>query len=269
MAALLDVCRFAPTLAGTTDWTYSSAITGYQSPAAANVVNGRLYKYRAESADLSQWEIGEGAYNTSTGVLARATVLYNSLGTTAKISFSTVPQVAVVALKEDLISIEEANSFTSAQKAQARVNIGMTDGQLPATTTNDNAGSGNIGEYVTATAGPVSLTSATAANVTSISLTAGDWDVTGNVVYSGNASTTVLYTQTSVSAASLTQGEAQTFFGNNVTYFGTVNGSGFNVEAPVKRVSIAAATTVYLIAFANFGAGSMAAAGTIRARRVR
>jgi len=124
MAAFLDGCRFNPAAGGTTDWTFSSAVTGYQSPASANVVNGRLYKYRAESADLSQWEFGEGAYNTLTGVLARITVLYNSAGTTSKISFSTVPQVAIVALKEDLLSIEEANSFTSTQQSQGRSNLG-------------------------------------------------------------------------------------------------------------------------------------------------
>jgi hypothetical protein len=133
MAAFLDVCRFNSTAGGTTDWTYSSAITGYQSPAAAGAVNGRLYKYRAESADLSQWEMGEGAYNTSTGVLARTTVLFNSLGTTAKVSFSTAPQVAIVALKEDLLSIEEANSFTTAQQAQARSNIGAAPAAIPLT----------------------------------------------------------------------------------------------------------------------------------------
>jgi hypothetical protein len=124
MAAFLDGCRFNSADGGTGDWTFASAVNGYQSPTAANVVNGRLYKYRAESADLSQWEFGEGAYNTASGVLARTTVLYNSSGTTAKIDFATVPQVAIVALKEDLISVEEANTFTAAQQAQARSNIG-------------------------------------------------------------------------------------------------------------------------------------------------
>lgn len=132
MAAWLNVCRYTPTLGGTTDWTYSAAVAGYQSPALAGVVNGRLYKYRAESADLSQWEMGEGAYNTATGVLARTTVTYNSSGTGTgtgqsgagtKINFSTVPQIAVVALKEDLIAVEEANAFTATQQAQARINI--------------------------------------------------------------------------------------------------------------------------------------------------
>jgi hypothetical protein len=119
MAAFLNACRFNPTLGGTTDWTYSSPVPGYQNPAAAGMVNGRLYKYRAESTDLSQWEIGEGAYNTGSGVLTRTTVLFNSAGTTAKISFSTVPQVAVVALKEDLLAGDETG-----------LACGMTNGKL-------------------------------------------------------------------------------------------------------------------------------------------
>lgn len=131
MAAFLNVCRFTPTAGGTADWIYSLAVTGYQSPALANAVNGRTYKFRAESADLSQWELAEGAYNSATGVFARTTVLYNSAGTGTlqsgagtKINFSTIPQVAIVALKEDLISVEEANNFSAAQQAQARANLG-------------------------------------------------------------------------------------------------------------------------------------------------
>lgn len=106
-SSFINVCRFNPTLGGTTDWTYSSAVTGYQSPTAAGAGNGVIYSYRAESADLSQWEVGFGAYNSGTGVFARTTVLFNSAGTTAKINFSTVPQVAIVALAEDLVFREK------------------------------------------------------------------------------------------------------------------------------------------------------------------
>jgi len=111
MAALLDNCKFNPTAGGTTDWTFSTAVTGYMSPALAGVVNGTKYKYFAVSADLSQWELGEGAYNTGTGVLPRTTVLYNSSGTgTAtgqsgagtKINFTNPPFVAIVGLAEDI-----------------------------------------------------------------------------------------------------------------------------------------------------------------------
>lgn len=131
-SSLISSCRFNPTLGGTTDWTYSSAVTGYNSPVLAGAVNAAVYSYRAESTDLSQWEEGTGAYNSGTGVFARTTVLYNSSGTgTAsgqsgagtKISFSAVPQVAVVALAEDLLLFNASMSLTTAQKAQAQTNI--------------------------------------------------------------------------------------------------------------------------------------------------
>lgn len=112
MASFLDVCRFTPTLGGTTDWTVSAAVTGYQTPASAGAVNASVYRYRAESADLTQWEVGYGAYTVAGTVLARTTVLFNSSGTTAKINFSTVPQVAVVALAEDFSPLLVANGGT-------------------------------------------------------------------------------------------------------------------------------------------------------------
>ena len=112
-SSLIDVCRFNPTLGGTTDCIVSTAATGYQTPASANAVNGAQYSYRAESADLSQWEVGIGTYTVSTTTLTRATVLFNSSGGTSKISFSTVPTVAIVALKEDLKVAPTHQVFTS------------------------------------------------------------------------------------------------------------------------------------------------------------
>lgn len=103
MSALVNVCRFNPTLGGTTDWTYSSAVAGYQGPVAAGAVSGLRYSYRAESANLAEWEIGTGLYVVGGGnVLTRERVLANSAGTTAKINFTGPPQVVIVALAEDL-----------------------------------------------------------------------------------------------------------------------------------------------------------------------
>lgn len=157
MSAWLNNCRFNPTAGGTTDWTYSSAVTGYQSPSAAGVVNGRTYTYRAESADQTQWEIGRGTYNTGTGVLARTTVMFNSSGTTAKINFTATPTVAFVALKEDLLSIEEDNVFTAAQKTQARKNLavpfrGSLGGLILSTAGSSSTFSVSVGEAADSTA---------------------------------------------------------------------------------------------------------------------
>lgn len=139
MAGFIDVCRFIPTSGGTADWTYSSQVSGYQSPALAGAQNGRLYKVRAESSDLTQWEETEGAYNSSTGTFARTTVLFNSLGTTAKVNFTTTPQVAVITLKEDLLATDESC-----------LALGMTNGQLSV-----SASAGQLTVSVLTTAGNV------------------------------------------------------------------------------------------------------------------
>jgi hypothetical protein len=133
MAAWLDGCSFVAVSAGTADFVVSIAALGCQTPSLAGAVNGRPYKYHAQSADRTQWEDGEGIYNSGTTTIPRTTVLYNSSGTGTgvgqsgagtKISFTAAPTVSIVALKEDLISVEEANGFSTTQKAQINTNIG-------------------------------------------------------------------------------------------------------------------------------------------------
>ena len=51
------------------------------------------------------------------------------------------------------------------------------------TTTNNNANTGSWGEYLTNATTGTSLTANTPANATSVSLTAGDWDVSGVLTY--------------------------------------------------------------------------------------
>lgn len=117
MADFITNCGFVPTLGGTTDWVFSLAVSGYQSPANAQAVNGATYVVRAQSADLTQWEYAAGAYNSGTGTFARTTVLYNSSGTGTKqggagtkINFASVPQiVAVVAVAEELLQAHTIN----------------------------------------------------------------------------------------------------------------------------------------------------------------
>jgi hypothetical protein len=142
MAATLDNCRFTPTAGGTSDWVYSSAVSGSQSPTAAGAVNGRVYRFLAMSGDLLQWELAYGAYNSSTGTFARTTVITNSSGTTSKINFTAVPQVSIVLTKEDVISVEEANSFTTTQQQQARDNIDASRASSGWTITVLTSGSG-------------------------------------------------------------------------------------------------------------------------------
>lgn len=151
----------------------------------------------------------------------------------------------------------------TAAQAKAIVDVG--------TTTNDNATAGHIGEYiesVVASGSAVSLTTGTAKTVTSISLTPGDWDVSGVVSLLPAASTSVTRRSASISLTADTLGAngAQTIQPVAAVVTGATS---FSLPTPTVRVSIAVTTIVYLIGFADFTVSTMAAFGAIRARRMR
>jgi len=134
-----------------------------------------------------------------------------------------------------------------------------------------NAAAGQIGEYVTALVGAGNgplLVSTTPAIITTISLTAGDWDVWGQVIFNNvtAGSTTVLTGQiTTGTTITATADNNSTFnFGAWASFPGNTN-----CPLTVCRMSLTATTTVYLLAQMTFSAGAPNAAGKICARRVR
>ena len=110
----LDACGFFPAAGGTADFVVSAAITGYQTPASAGAVNGAVYSYRAQSSDMSEWEIGFGAYATGTTTLARTTVVASSTG--SKINFSSPPAIYITALSADLWKAINARDVLTANR---------------------------------------------------------------------------------------------------------------------------------------------------------
>lgn len=138
------------------------------------------------------------------------------------------------------------------------------------TTTNDSAATGYIGEYVSASlasGSATSLTTGTAKTITSISLTAGDWDVTGVVDFHPDTTTTTTYLQGGISTTNNTLGAADTYFSN--TFAIATTSVDASEVCPTVRISINTTTTVYLVAVAGFAISTLSGYGTIRARRVR
>jgi hypothetical protein len=140
------------------------------------------------------------------------------------------------------------------------------------TTTNNNASAGSVGEFVSSNvpnSSAVPLTTLVAANVTSISLTAGDWDVDGTVVLS-IAGNSIAIAQAGVNSVSATQPDINmNANGTAVIYPGVVVGQQMAIPTGMRRFSIATTTTIYLIATAVFSGGTATACGFIRARRIR
>ena len=138
-----------------------------------------------------------------------------------------------------------------------------------------DASAGYIGEYVVSTvASPgTTLSGSTAVDLTTISLTAGDWDVTGSVYYTGSGTTSTLnwimgHIQSSASGGSLGAGNSamliQTIINNGIW---TQTDTG-GVLGPY-RFSLSSTTTLYLVSRAGYSGGTVKTYGQIRARRVR
>lgn len=136
------------------------------------------------------------------------------------------------------------------------------------TTTNDSAAAGEVGEEIISTVplgSAVSLTSETDTSVTTISLTAGDWEVMGVVYYlHGETTVGVYYASACHLGVGLPASLVATLVGNHNSPFLQAS-----TVIPARRVSLASTTTYYLIAKSSFTTSTMAAFGTIRARRVR
>lgn len=140
------------------------------------------------------------------------------------------------------------------------------------TVSGDNAAAGSVGEYIESviTSGSeVALTSGAAKTVTSIVLTAGDWDVSG-IVYHHPAATTS-YTRYIGSLGTATD-TLNTTVGRFVDFSQPAFVSGgltFNDVIPPYRINVSSSQTVYLVALGTFTVSTSAAYGMIRARRVR
>lgn len=137
------------------------------------------------------------------------------------------------------------------------------------TMTNNNAAAGNVGEFnnsIVASGSAVSLTNATATNVTTLSLAAGDYNCWGVVDYTTTGATTTDF-KSGISTTSATFGAQDTFV--NMPLIATALSDTFGHVLPVVRLSLAGTTTVYLLGQSNFSVGTASGYGTLNCRRVR
>ena len=128
------------------------------------------------------------------------------------------------------------------------LNAGVTDGS--------DATAGDIGEYMIASSAPIGLANGVVANLASLSLTPGDWDVWGQVVFQAGSG-------------------SHAGFGVGINSVDAIMTATFPTTAIQQamptiqhRLNISAAATAWVVAQASFS-GTMTATGTIQARRAR
>lgn len=211
---------------------------------------------------------------TSTGSILRAN------GTNWLASTSTYPDTNAVST---LLYASSANVMSALATANSGVlstsssgvpsidttnfHVLSTGVQLKGNNTNTAPPAGFIGEYISAFVShnsPVNITpSGTTVNVTSISLTAGVWNISFAGTFNMSGASQVVM-GISATSATLPGNAAQPDqqIGAGGTLF-----TGLGVSLPDYRVTLSATTTYYLVAFAAFTT-STTAEGRISATRV-
>ena len=257
-------------------------MVGTAAPNAGAIYGHSTYNIHIAAGDhpnangIDTWESGSLYFGTIEGVTAGNTSL--------KFESGACGNIAILSYNSNWSGLNDASGCSGSNANLVIGNGGISadgipavfakPGQLPATATNDSAPAGDLGQYMVSTVAAgsaISLTNTTAADITSITLTPGDWDVTGVVAFVGNASTTVteLIGAIGTTANTLVNDpavERRAFLNGGAAY---ANGS-YMTEGPSSvRYTVAANTTIYLIAWAQFGTSTQSAYGSIWARRAR
>ena len=197
--------------------------------------------------------------------IAGNSIVANVTGSSASPTAFSMPSCSATA---NVLQYTSGTGFTCLTTLFSSPTI--TTPNITGVTNASNAAVGSIGEFPTpSNLSAVSLTSGAGANVASISLTAGDWDVSGVIFYAPASSTNVLQVLSGINTASATIGGQGTFTSYLTPTSTASGGNGIAIQSPITRINVTTTTTVFLVASAQFTISTMTASGFMRARRVR
>jgi hypothetical protein len=211
---------------------------------------------------------------TSGGTPAWSTATYPSSTTINQILFSSAANtVTGITAAASSILVSNASSVpawstTLPNFTVDTITFSPTTHGLLGTTTNNNAATGYVGEFVSsviASASFVTFSNNTAKDLTSISLTAGDWDVFGNITWA-TVVTSCSNINTWISTTSATLPDASLY--NRSATSGTFPNNN-SQTAPYQRLSLSGTTTVFISGQIGGASGTAQVCGAIYARRVR
>jgi len=201
------------------------------------------------------------------------------------VKISNLPTIVTPALTDVFpvvqagVTYKETGTQLSTLFATSGANSNITSltglsGGIVGTATNNNASAGYIGEFVSSVVlggAAVSLTTSTGTDITTIALTAGDWDVYGTM-WTAPAAGTI--TTTVAAAVSLT---SATFPATSAVGEAIQQIRGLSTDATqvcilntgTTRISLAAPATIYLVGYVTFTTSTLRAYGSLCARRAR
>lgn len=150
----------------------------------------------------------------------------------------------------------------------------VTTPNIVGTTAVGNATAGSVGEFISSiivSGSAVTMTTGTGVNLTSISLTAGDWDVWTSMFYIPAATTNITQLIGGWSIVTGTLSLVADRIGITTYQSAGVVPGVINMGVPLSqgRLNISSTTTVFLIGQPTFTVAGLTAWGSIQARRVR
>jgi hypothetical protein len=237
---------------------------GAAAAAPVQSVAGRTGAISLAHTDITDWAATLAPYALTGSVPAAST-------TTPNMDGSAVVGTGTTWARADHVHPVDTSRYATTNPSGYQTAAQVTTIARTGTTTNDNAAAGQIGEFISASVMSPGVVASNAAvlNVATISLTAGDWDVQGQVG-------TVVPAATKIAAMSAWPSTTSATFpttpqGGLHQVDGMVTQGGDVVVLPTgrMRISLAATTTVYLSAMVTFAGGTLACTGYIGARRMR
>ncbi|MEY9184994.1 hypothetical protein [Bradyrhizobium sp. USDA 313] len=277
----LDGLRGTRAVTGTSDVIANTDMGSAITYSNASAIAATIAQAGASSQFLDGWTVfvkntGAGALTitpaTSTINGGASLVLAQNLGAMIWSDGSNY-HAFVMPVTKPLLAANNLSDLTNA--ATARSNLGLTEsivtatvGHLPGIASNTAASTGEVGEVISASGTSGTLTSGTIAALGSISLTAGDWDISATIQFNaaGGTSSTDYNGAISTTSANLTP------YGTSIAFTQRLPATADHSENfafPPVQALINATTTFYLNARSVFTGTAPTASWCIRARRMR
>lgn len=261
-----------PPTGGTVSGGATNAVYSLPAPTTAPVA--ALCWSIDDVSSAITWEcapIGESAAGGSIPITTLGDLVYGGGGgTPARLAGNTTTTMEVLTQTgTGSVSAAPVWVATSTSPAANAIAVRTSNGGFTGIGDGSTAVAGEVGEVISSAMGAASSTSptiSTAINITSITLTAGDWDISAlaSAQNSIGANAAIVFAINTVSASLPTD--------NGISTSSMVT-SGFaslpeTVTVPPFQVSISTPTQYYLVAEYTAGGGVPSVWGSIRARRM-
>lgn len=215
----------------------------------------------------------------STSLLAATSI---TLGWNGDLAYSRLTQGSALSVlgvtgnsTADVASIAAATDNHVLRRSGTSVGFGVIQASIiQGSATNDNATAGYIGEETNSGVSTYTnyTTTATYQNITSITLAAGDYEISASGTFFVNSATLTAASDAIFVVSTTTASASGATEGKTISYLAQaplLAGSHQTVNIKSYRVSISGSTTYYLNSQATFTLGNPQFVGSIRALRVR